>query len=97
MSSVNVSPDVAIEDDDADHAGEADEEVVLAALVVVEPPDDALARARQVRLRDRLRQRARARELREPAAVVLVPRELEPPQPLDHWFTPERRTKSFTS
>ena len=31
-----------VEDDDASHAGEASEEVVLAALVVVQPADDAL-------------------------------------------------------
>ena len=54
---------VAVEHDDAHHSREADEEVVLAALVVVEAADHARARTREVHLPDRLRQRARAREL----------------------------------
>ena len=55
---------LAVEHDDAHHALQADEEVVLAALVVVQPADHALARAREVRLAHRLRQRARAHQLR---------------------------------
>ena len=39
MSSVNASPRLGVEDDDARHARQADEEVVLAALVVVEAAD----------------------------------------------------------
>ena len=41
---------VAVEHDDAGHALQAGEEVVLAALVVVEPADHAAARERDVRL-----------------------------------------------
>src|SRR5512133_509027 len=37
-----------VENDDAHHSREADEEVVLAPLVIVEPADDALSRAREV-------------------------------------------------
>ena len=84
-----------VEDDDAHHSGEADEEVVLSALVVMEAAQDALARVREIHLPDRLRQHARASELREPATVVGVPLEREAAQSLDH---PVRlpRTKSFT-
>ena len=42
---------LAVEDDDARHALQADEEVVLAALVVVEAADHAAAREGDVRLR----------------------------------------------
>ena len=85
----------AVEHDDAHHPLEADEEVVLAALVIVEAADHAAARAREVGLPDRLGQSARARELGEPAALVGVPRELEPPQAVDHPRRPFR-TKSLT-
>src|SRR5262249_28012987 len=86
----------AVEHDDANHSGEAEEEIVLAALVVVEATNDAATGAREVQLPDRLRQSARAGELREPAAVVRVAREREPAAPFDP--PPRlRRTKSLTS
>src|SRR5213082_3468474 len=87
----------AVEHDDAHHAAEAHEDVVLPALVVVQPTDDALARIREVRLAKRLRERALTGELAEPTALVLVPDELEALQAGDHRLTPARRTKSFTS
>ena len=62
---------VAVERDDARTALKADEEVVLPALVVVQAADRALAREGDVRLADRLRQSARAGDLRQPAALVL--------------------------
>ena len=52
---------------------QAEEQVVLAALVVVERADHALARPREVRLPDRLRQLARAHQLHEEAALVVEP------------------------
>ena len=45
---------VAVEHDDAHHAADAREEVVLPTLVVVERADHALAREREVRLPDGL-------------------------------------------
>src|SRR5438874_3242784 len=87
----------AVEDDDPHGAGEAGEDVVLPALVEVQTADHAPARVREVRLPERLRQCARPRELAEPAALVLVPDELDTEQALDHRLTPPRRTKSFTS
>ena len=77
MSSVKVSPVDAVEDHDAHAALQADEEVVLAALVVVEAADHAALRPREIRLPDRRRQSAAAGELAEPAALVLVPAERE--------------------
>ena len=62
---------VAIECHHARTPLQADEEVVLAPLVEVQPANRALARERDVRLPDRLRQPARARDLGQPAAVVL--------------------------
>src|SRR3989440_7977329 len=50
----------AVEDDHPGHALKAGEEIVLAALVVVQPPDHALARERDVGLPRRLRQLALA-------------------------------------
>src|SRR5581483_7843640 len=87
----------AIENDDADHPGQAEEHVVLPALVEVQPTDDALAREREIRLPEGLRQRARARELAEPAALVRMTDELDALQAVDHRFTPFARTKSLTS
>ena len=84
MSSVNVSPGLAVEHDDARRALEADEQVVLPALVVVQPADDAAAREGDVRLARRLRQQALAAQLDEPAALVLEPLQREPEQPVDH-------------
>ena len=53
-----------VEDDDAGRSLEADEEVVLAALVVVQAADHAPAREAQVRLARRLREQRLAPELR---------------------------------
>ena len=96
MSSVKVSPVTAVEHDDAYRPLETDEEVVLAALVVVEAADHALPRVGEVHLADRLRERARARELAEPAALVGMPLERDAAQALDHRRRP-LRTKSFTA
>ena len=87
----------AIEDDDADHPGQAEEYVVLPALVEMQPADDALAREREVRLLEGLRQRTRACELGEPAALVRMTDECDALQAVDHRFTPFARTKSLTS
>src|SRR5262249_13208523 len=77
---------LAIEDDDANRSLEADEEVVLPALVVVEAADHPAPRAGEVGLPDRLRQLARADELHEPAAAVVAAVEREALD--DHLFTP---------
>ena len=86
-----------IEHDDPHHALQADEEIVLAALVVVEPPDHALTRVRQVRLLHRLRQRRGAHELHEPAALVVEALQRDAAEALDHLLAPFWRTKSLTS
>src|SRR5205814_2199642 len=87
-----------VEHDDARGALEADEEIVLAALVVVQPPDDAPAREREVRLPDRLRQLAVSVDLGQPAAFVLEPAERNLDDALHQSrFTSFARTKSFTS
>ena len=91
MSSVNVSPVVAVEDDDARRPLQADEEVVLSALVVVEPADRAAARERDVRLPRRLRQQALAAQLDEPAALVLEPLQRDAEQAVDHGAACSRR------
>ena len=75
-------------------APKAGEQIVLPALVVVQPADHTLPREREVRLLDRLGQLRRADELGEPAALVLVARQREAP---DHALAPLRRTKSLTS
>src|SRR5205823_6251407 len=87
---------LTVEDDDAHHPRQAGEEVVLAALVVVQSADDARPRPGHVRLADRLRQLARAGELGKPAAAVLVPADREP---LDDQtlFTPVSSTRRPTS
>src|SRR2546421_9685761 len=85
---------LAVQHDDTHCSPQTDEEIVLAALVVVQPADHAAAREREVRLLDRLRQLGRAYELGEPSALVLVARQREAP---DHAFAPLRRTKSLTS
>src|SRR5262249_24599507 len=61
----------AVEDNDARHSQQAGEEIVLAALVVVQASDDALPRERHVRLDGRLRQDRLPAQLHEPAARVL--------------------------
>ena len=70
-----------VEDDDAHHPLETEEEIVLPALVVVEAAHHARPRVREVRLADRLRQVTRTRELREPPALVLEALQLDPAQP----------------
>src|SRR5581483_7845924 len=84
-----------VEDDDADGSLQTDEEVVLAALVVVQTADHALPRPREVHLLDRLRQPGLARELREPAAAVLVALERETVDV--HLLTPVSSTRRPTS
>ena len=76
-----------VEHDDACHPLQADEEIVLATLVVVEAPNHALARERDVRLPRRLRQHALAPELHEPAALVLEALQRDPQQAIDHGST----------
>src|SRR5205814_4649338 len=88
---------LAVERHDAHHPLEADEEIVLSALVVMEAADHALARADDVRLAHRLRQRRRAHQLHEPAALVLEALQLDAADDAHAWFAPCARTKSFTS
>ena len=77
---------------------EADEEIVLAALVVVQAADHALARERDVRLAHRLRQLRRAHQLHEPAALVVVALQRDARDRNGHGlFAPFARTKSLTS
>ena len=96
MSSVNVSPGRAVEDDDANRPREADEDVVLAALVVVEP------RMTPWRERERFTWRIGFGNADARASSVNQPRSSScrasstPLQPVDHRFTPTR-TKSFTA
>ncbi len=73
-----------VEHDDARHPLQADEEVILAALVVMETPEDALAREREVGLSRLLRQQRLAPDLREPAALVLETAQRDPKQAVDH-------------
>jgi len=87
----------AIEHDDACRPFEAHEEIVLSALVVMEPPDHALPRVREVGLPGLLREQTLAPDLEEPAALVLDPAKRDPLEAGDHLFTPFCRTKSFTS
>ena len=96
MSSVKLSPGGPVEHDDARRALQADEEVVLAALVVVEAADDALPGEGDVRLPRRLRQEALAADLREPAALVLEEPQRDPDQAVDHGtlFTPVRAIRA---
>src|SRR4051812_25628275 len=65
-------PALAVEHDDAHRPREADEQIVLPLLVEVQAADDTGAGPREIRLADRLRQRAHTCELGEPAALVLV-------------------------
>src|SRR3954465_4150893 len=85
---------LTVERHDASLALQAHEEVVLPALVVMQPANRPPAREGDVRLPDRLRQEARTRDLRQPATLVLEPAqwsrpqpigcEVRPPQSLDH-------------
>jgi hypothetical protein len=89
-----------IEHDDAGHPAEAGEEVVLAALVVVQGADYALPREDDVGLPCLLRQPALAPQLDEPAALVLEAAQRNALYGLDHTralFTPCFRTKSLTA
>ena len=91
MSSVNVSPVSRSSTTTRAMPSEAGEEVVLAALVVVEPADHPGPRERDVRLRHRLRQRAVAAKLAEPAALVLEQAERDAETPSitsDHLLAP---------
>jgi hypothetical protein len=74
---------LAVEDDDAGRPPEADEEVVLATVVVVEATDHTLARERHVRLARGLRQQAVAADLDEPAPLVLDPAQRDQEDALD--------------
>src|SRR6185437_792906 len=79
---------------DARLALQAHEEVVLPALVVVQPANRPLAREGDVRLPDRLRQKTRTGDLGQPATLVLetaqwsraqaIGCEMGPPHPFDH-------------
>ena len=64
---------LAVERDDARTSLQADEEIVLSALVEVQAADRALTREGDVRLADRLRQVCRARDLDEPPARIVEP------------------------
>ena len=86
----------AVEHDDAGHSAQAREQVVLPALVVMEPSDHALPREGDVRLPRGGRQQALTPQLHEPAALVLVPPKRNHLDALDH--QPARpRMKSFTA
>ena len=78
---------------------ETDEEVVLAALVEVQAPNRPGPREGHVGLDRRLRQRAFAPDLDEPAALVLETAQGNAHETLRHAsrLTPFARTKSFTS
>ena len=89
---------LAVEDDDAHGALEADEEIVLSALVVVQAADHALTREHHVRLAHRLREERRPHELHEPAAIVGVALQRNPRHRNGHClFAPLARTKSLTA
>ena len=62
---------LAVEHDDAHHALEAEEEVVLSALVVVQRANHTLPRPSEIRLAHGLRQRARPHQLHEEPALVV--------------------------
>src|SRR3954468_8629524 len=63
-------PGRSIEHHHAHYPGETDEEIVLAALVIVEATDHTAAGSREVQLPDRLRQGARTGGLGETTAVA---------------------------
>ena len=89
---------VAIEHDHARRPLQAHEEVVLAALVVVQPADDALPRERDVRLPGPLGEQRLTPDLDHPAALVLVGAQRDALEAFDHaLFAPLARTKSFTA
>src|SRR5712691_3863885 len=88
---------VSVKDDDARCALQADEQVVLAALVVVQPADHAAPREGDVGLARRLGEERLAPQLHQPAALVLETPERNAQDPFDHLLTPFRRTKSLTA
>ena len=61
---------LAVQDDDARHAGETSEEIILASLVVMETTNYATPRRRDVRLNHAARQPAIAADLKQPSALV---------------------------
>ena len=98
MSSVNVSPVSRSSTTTRAVPLQAHEEVVLAALVVVQPADDALPREGDVRLARRLGELGLAADLDHPAALVLVGAQRDALEAFDHaLFAPLARTKSFTA
>ena len=89
---------LAIEHHDAGDAVEAGEKVVLTALVVVQPSNNAPPRERDVRLPGRRGQRTLAPQLHEPAALILELAQGQHLDPIDHFLlAPFARTKSLTS
>src|SRR3989442_7722987 len=93
MSALKASP-VSVERDDACTALQADEQIVLATLVVVQPTDRSLPREGDVRLADGLGQAAGPGNLRQPPPLVLetlqrdqaraLRAEMRPADSLDH-------------
>ena len=73
-----------VEDHHAGRPAHADEQIVLAPLVVVQAPHDARAREREVRLDHPLRKSAVAADLAEPPALVGVHVQRYPHDPVDH-------------
>src|SRR5581483_1484698 len=88
---------IAVHDDDAGRPLKADEEVVLAALVVVEAADDALPRADEIRLPDRLRELRRAHDLAEPAPLVVEAAQRDPTDAVNHVLSGGRRATATTN
>ena len=85
-----------VEHDDAHHPVHAQEEIVLPALVEVQPAHDPASRRDEVGLAERLRERPGAHQLREPAPLVLEPPERDPEDALDQatLLTPVRAIKA---
>jgi len=86
-----------IEDNDPSRSLQADEEIVLAALVVVQAPDHAPPRERDIRLPHRPVEPARPVDLDEPTTLVLEPPQRDPAHAFHQRFAPCWRTKSFTA
>ena len=86
---------LAVEDDDARHPLQAREEVVLAALVVVEAADHALrARSETFVWRIGFGSATRAAELAEPAALVLEALQRDHSDAVDHASSCSRRSRA---
>ncbi len=73
-----------VEDDHTRRPLETGKEVVLAALVVVEPSDHALPGEDEIRLQRRPWERTLPPQLGEPAALVLKAVQRDAEEPLDH-------------